>query len=304
VRGRDSGLDGILLVDKPAGWTSHDVVAKLRRLTGQRRIGHTGTLDPAATGLLVLCLGRATRLVEYFTQHGKSYEGEITLGTTTTTDDAEGDVLVRGEPPFLDDAALRALERRFTGQIDQRPPAFSAVKVRGERAYAMARRGDAPELASRRVTVAGLWLEPRGSGRLGLFLECGPGTYVRSLARDIGEDLGCGAHLAWLRRTRSGPFRVEAALPLAALVGMSAEAVAACLLPPDEGLLAWPAAVLSIARGGGLAGGRALRAEAAGTEARVRVYDAAGEFLATARLEGGWLRPVKVIARDLHSPRG
>ncbi|MEP7216707.1 MAG: tRNA pseudouridine(55) synthase TruB, partial [Anaerolineaceae bacterium] len=193
-----SNLDGILIIDKPAGWTSHDVVAKTRRITRQRRIGHTGTLDPMATGVLVLCLGRATRLVEYMTRHDKHYVGEITLGVTTDTDDAEGDELELKNVPELTEADLRRLEAAFIGDLQQRPPAYSAIKIDGKRAYALARAGAVVELRSRPVVVHELRLDPIAADRLRVEVRCGPGTYVRSIARDIGELVGSGAHLSAL----------------------------------------------------------------------------------------------------------
>ena len=156
----DSGLTGVVLIDKAPGWTSHDVVARARRLTGQRRIGHTGALDPMATGLLVLCLGRATRLVEYMMAGEKTYEGEIALGRETETDDAEGRVVREADPPAADaDLGLEAVAARFTGEIMQTPPAYSAVKVEGRRAYAVARGGERPDLKPRPVRVSALRLE-------------------------------------------------------------------------------------------------------------------------------------------------
>ena len=170
----DSGLTGILLIDKEPGWTSHDVVARSRRLTGQRRIGHTGALDPMATGLLVLCLGRATRLVEYMMASEKAYEGEIALGQETDTDDAEGAPTASGEVP-AGDLDLDGIARRFTGEIMQTPPAYSAVKVEGRRAYALAREGETPELRPRPVRVTSLGLERTAPDRLRVDVHCGPG---------------------------------------------------------------------------------------------------------------------------------
>ena len=158
-RPASSGLDGILLVDKPAAWTSHDVVARVRRLTGQRRAGHTGTLDPAATGLLVICLGRATRLVEYMGAHGKSYIGRVRLGVTTDTDDADGTILSETAVPPGWQESLEAVGAQFIGEISQRPPAYSALKVDGQRAYARARAGETLKLPERPVTIRRLGTE-------------------------------------------------------------------------------------------------------------------------------------------------
>ena len=293
---RRGDLDGILLVDKPKGWTSHDIVAKLRGVTGQRRSGHTGTLDPMATGLLVLCLGRATRLVEYMTVHDKRYTGEITLGAATTTDDAEGEVIATGTPPPLDGQALAEIAAQFTGSIQQRPPAFSAIKSGGRRAYAIARAGGDPALKERQVAVHALTLRLTAPDRLSLELHCGPGTYVRSLARDIGELLGCGAHLSSLRRITVGRFAITEAWTVDELTALADPASA--LLPADDGLLEIPAALLDDGKAARLAAGGAIATAAAGASREVlRVYSRSGQFVGTAHLHAdGELRPGKVLA--------
>ncbi len=292
-------IDGILLIDKEPGWTSHDVVARARRLTGQRKIGHTGTLDPLATGLLVLCLGRATRLVEYMTRHDKRYEGTIALGSRTATDDAEGDVLETRPAPDLGKGQLRELESRFTGNLMQRPPAYSAVKVGGQRAYAVARRGGSPAPAERPVIVHSLVLEQTTPGQLLIRVHCGPGTYVRSLARDIGETLGCGAHLAALRRTASGTFRVEDAIALGRLAEVAAAGqLDESLLPPDEGMTDSGAAILTVERGRRLCHGISLEPAVAATRPAsiARAYTTDGTFLGVASVEAsGQIQPRKMF---------
>ncbi len=298
-RGRSPGLDGILLIDKAAGWTSHDVVAKCRNITGQRRTGHTGTLDPAATGLLVLCLGKATRLVEYMSGQDKEYEGEIALGATTDTDDAEGTILTEAPVPDIDDARLRELERQFTGAIDQVPPAYSAVKVDGTRAYAVARKGGELELAPRPVVVHSLELELRREGRMGIRIVCGSGTYVRSLARDIGAALGCGAHLAHLRRTRNGPFHIDEALTVEDLQrAVDAEQLEDVLRASDEGVMNMDAAIVANERGRFLANGQAIqvRTEPWRPSEQARIYRIDGRFVGVGLVDNdGALRPVKVL---------
>jgi tRNA pseudouridine55 synthase len=293
MRRQEGGPEGILLVDKPAGWTSHDVVAKVRRLAGQRRAGHTGTLDPAATGLLVLCLGRATRLVEYMTADAKEYEGTIALGVTTDTDDAEGTVTAERPVPEVTPEQLGSLERRFSGTILQVPPAFSAVQVQGRRAYAAAREGRPFDLPAREVTVHRLSLEARDGGLLGIRMTCSGGTYVRSIARDIGAALGCGAHLASLRRLRAGPFHVEDAWTIAGLAEtLSARPIGDVLLAPDEGLLTYGVALVERPEA------RDVRIESgrlSPNETTVRMYDAGGTFLGTATVDGARLRPRKVF---------
>lgn len=296
ARGTESGLTGILLVDKPPGWTSHDVVARVRGLSGQRQIGHSGTLDPMATGLLVLCLGRATRLVEYMVGHDKAYQGVIQLGTSTATDDAEGEVVERAAVPTLTADDLRRVAVAFTGRIEQVPPAYSAVKVAGQRAYAVARRGGAVALAARAVIVHELALELDASDRLRIDVRCGSGTYVRSLARDIGAALGALGHLAALRRTKVGAFGVDEAVPLAALTEVPRERFAELLLPVDEGVLDLDAAIVSDGHGALLAHGGRIQAVAERPAEHARVYTVTGEFVGIGAVDvPGVVRPVKVL---------
>jgi|SRR5580658_1780342 tRNA pseudouridine55 synthase len=213
---------GLLLVAKSPGMTSHDVVARIRRLTGTRRVGHAGTLDPMATGVLVIGIGKATRLLGYLSLTDKDYSGTIRLGQSTLTDDAEGKVL----PPALgsrpasavSEPELRAALARLTGEISQVPPMVSAIKVKGQRAYHQTRSGAVPELSARTVTV---WrLEPLAIRPAGDLLDidvevtCSSGTYIRAIARDLGAALGTGGHLTALRRTRVGPYRIEASRTL------------------------------------------------------------------------------------------
>lgn len=214
--------EGILLVDKPAGLTSHDVVARLRRIAGTRRVGHAGTLDPMATGLLVLGVGRATRLLTHLVGADKTYTATVRLGATTVTDDAEGEVLARtpvGEA--VDDAAIAAAVAGLTGDIQQVPSAVSAIKVNGRRAYARVRAGEQVALQARPVTVRRFdVVAARRAGDqldLDVVVECSSGTYIRALARDLGEALGVGGHLTALRRTVVGPFTVAEAQTLAEL---------------------------------------------------------------------------------------
>lgn len=299
ARKSDSPLHGILLIDKPSGWTSHDVVAKVRGLTGQRRIGHTGTLDPAATGLLVLCLGQATRLVEYITAHDKRYTGEIVLGTTTTTDDADGDVLETRRAPALTEADVAELARRFTGALQQVPPAFSAVSVQGQRSYAVARKGGTLALPARPVMVHQLTMVPIDANRLAIDVHCGPGTYIRSLARDIGAHLGCGAHLASLRRYASGTFRNDEAWNLEEVAAIAAAGrIGEILLPADEGMTAFDAAIVGAEGATELSFGRAYLPSNPVIRASevARLYTADGAFKGVAALSNsGEIRPLKLL---------
>jgi len=205
----------VLLVAKPAGPTSHDMVDIVRRSLGTRRVGHTGTLDPFAEGLLVMVVGRATRLVPFAAQWTKSYEGRLRLGATTDTDDATGQVQEQ-RPVAVDRAGLERTLDGFRGTVRQRPPAYSAVKVAGERAYRRARRGETVEPAEREVEIRALEVTRFAPPDVEFRATVSAGTYVRSLARDIGAALGCGGHLVALRRTTVGPFRLEDAVAPAA----------------------------------------------------------------------------------------
>lgn len=219
---------GLLLVDKPQGLTSHDVVARARRALGTRKVGHAGTLDPMATGLLTLGAGPATRLLTYLVGLDKTYETTIRLGAATTTDDAEGEVVSTADPAAVaavTDAQLAEGIRALTGEIDQRPSAVSAIKVDGKRAYDRVRAGEQVELAARRVTISAfdvlavrrLDTADGAAIEVDARIDCSSGTYIRALARDLGAALGIGGHLTALRRTRVGPFAVADAVSLEAL---------------------------------------------------------------------------------------
>ncbi len=208
---------GVLIIDKAGGWTSHDVVAKTRGLTRIRQIGHAGTLDPMATGVLVLCLGKATRLLEYLIGQPKSYRAEITLGTATDTYDAEGEATATLPVPALTTADLENALAPFRGEIMQVPPAYSAIKRDGVASYTRARRGEEVQLEPRPVTIYTLNLLAFDGATLQLYVTCSAGTYIRSLAHDLGQALGCGAHLSGLRRTQVASFTLEQAATLEAL---------------------------------------------------------------------------------------
>jgi tRNA pseudouridine55 synthase len=223
--------DGLVVVDKPAGWTSHDVVGRLRRLAGTRRVGHAGTLDPMATGVLVVGIGQATRLLGHLALTDKDYAATIRLGATTTTDDAEGEELERRDAEGVSDGAIAKAMSDLTGDISQVPSSVSAIKVDGVRSYKRVRDGETVELKARLVTVERFDLVERRGDDLDVLVTCSTGTYVRALARDLGSALDVGGHLTALRRTRVGGFAVEQArtleqleeslelVPLAAAVG-------------------------------------------------------------------------------------
>jgi len=216
ARGAD-GPEGVLVIDKPAGMTSHDVVDRVRRLAGTRRVGHTGTLDPAATGVLVLCLGRATRLVAALQAGEKTYAAVARLGVTTSSDDLDGDVVASTSAVHITEQQVCAELGRLTGDIDQLPPMVSALRVDGERMHVRARRGEQVERTPRRVRISSIMLdrfEPGEQPEVSFLIACSAGTYVRSVARDLGETLGVGGTLASLRRVANGVFSLADAITL------------------------------------------------------------------------------------------
>jgi len=228
-------LDGVLIVDKPEGPTSHDVVESVRRVTGQGRIGHTGTLDPAATGVLVLCLGRATKLVRFLQAGTKTYAAEMVLGVATTTQDAQGEVTATGDASGIDERSLCEALTHFQGQILQVPPMVSALKVGGERLHEKARRGEEVTREPRKVTVHDLVLDaftPGVRAEASFLVTCSAGTYVRTIAHDVGELLGVGGSLTGLRRLANGPFTTDEAVGLDALA--TEDDVRAALLTVEE----------------------------------------------------------------------
>lgn len=240
---RPSPPHGVLLIDKPVGISSFDVLRRLRRVLRTKKLGHAGTLDPFASGLLVVCAGEYTRFAGYMTEDDKVYDAEVALGAETNTDDLEGEVIAQAPRPDDWSAQLDALVPSFTGPLQQVPPQFSAIHVNGQRAYAMARRGEEVALAAREVVVHSLELQERLADGFRMRVSVSKGTYIRALARDIGRSLGCGGHLRALRRTASGPFEVRDAWSLEAL-----EAAAAAgpvkLLQGRDALVAMPALVL------------------------------------------------------------
>jgi tRNA pseudouridine55 synthase len=221
---------GLLVVDKPAGWTSHDVVGRVRRLAGTKKVGHAGTLDPMATGVLVLGVEKATRLLGHLTLHEKAYDATISFAATTTTEDAEGEVVATYDTAALTEAALREAAAALTGEIEQVPPSVSAISVGGVRSYTRVRRGEEVTLPARRVTVHAFEVLAFRGAEADVRVRCSSGTYVRALARDLGASLGVGGHLTALRRTASGPY----ALPAPTLDDLERDGVAAHLVPVGD----------------------------------------------------------------------
>ena len=281
--------DGLLVVDKPAGWTSHDVVARTRQLAQTRKVGHAGTLDPMATGVLVLGVGRATRLLGHLSLTDKAYDATIRLGSTTVTDDAEGELLERQDASGVTDLVLASAMTALTGALQQVPSSVSAVKVDGVRSYARVRAGESVELKARSVTVSRFALLERRGDDLDVAVACTSGTYVRALARDLGAAMGVGAHLTALRRTRVGAFTLAQARTLEQLaadlriVPLDA-AVAACF--PRRELDAEEAIALSYGR----------KLSASGRSGPLGAFSPEGRCIALLEDVGAVARPTVVFA--------
>jgi tRNA pseudouridine55 synthase len=300
---REVPLSGILNVDKPPGITSHDVVDEIRRLAGQRKVGHAGTLDPMATGVLLVCLGQATRVAEYLMQGRKCYRATIILGTTTETYDAEGEIVRSGGKTDFTRDEIEAALARFVGQIEQVPPMYSAVKQRGQPLYKLARQGKTVERSPRSVEIDAIDLLHWDSPALCIEVTCSPGTYIRSLAHDLGQHLASGAHLATLVRLRSGRFTLEDATSLDRLAEAFEHGQGdRYLLALDEAFFDWPAAVVGADAAQRISHGQAvaLGARAGSGENGadlLRVYGPEGEFLAIMTYDSAaqiW-RPKKVF---------
>ncbi|MEP7158587.1 MAG: tRNA pseudouridine(55) synthase TruB [Chloroflexota bacterium] len=295
------GPDGIIVVAKAPGPTSHYIVALIRRLTGVKRVGHGGTLDPFAAGVLPVFVGQATRLVEYHMADDKEYRALVCFGARSTTDDLDGELTPTGQPAPSRAQVEEALGTS-RGQIEQVPPDYSAVKVAGRKAYELARQGDKPALRARRVTIHRLeivaWDDSDPARPVATVeVACSAGTYIRALARDVGERLNVGAYLGALTRTASGPFRLDMAKPLDEVrAALTTGRAADLLLPMDTGIN-FPEVILDAAEIVHFARGQQLRHEAAKSgEGLVRVLDSAGRLAAIGRIHEGVLAPEKVFA--------
>lgn len=285
-------MEGILNIDKPSGMTSHDVVSRVRRLTGTRRVGHAGTLDPLATGVLVVCVGQATRLVEYVVGRPKTYETTVRLGQTTNTYDADGKI-ERTRPVAVTDDQLQVALAPFRGVIEQVPPMYSAIKRNGQPLYKLARQGVTVERAARVVTIYDLQLLGRDGDDVTLRINCSTGTYVRSLAHDLGEALGCGGHVTALRRTRVGLFSAESSIPLGQL---SAENVADNLQPLERAVSHLQRVVLNPTQAEAVSHGKLVARPADMTDDEfVYAVDNAGRLIGIMQLQDNQLRPHKVL---------
>jgi tRNA pseudouridine55 synthase len=293
-------MRGVVNLDKPVGPTSHDMVALLRRLTGTRRIGHAGTLDPLASGVLPILVGNATRFSEELTAGQKRYRATIRLGLRSASDDAEGPVQPGSGPP-PDRATVEEALTTFVGTIEQRPPAFSARKAGGQTAHRSARAGRPLELAARQVTIDAIDLlgVRSGDGWLDAEIEmrCGPGTYVRSLARDLGDLLGCGGYLGALRRTEASGLRVEDASRPEDLERLAGEGRLEDVLQPIAGLLPLPRIILDRADADRFVHGTAV--PIGGSASGRHAVFSADELLGVGRLTGGTLQPTKVVVTEM-----
>ncbi|HEX4869107.1 MAG TPA: tRNA pseudouridine(55) synthase TruB [Moraxellaceae bacterium] len=282
-------VDGILLLDKPQGLTSNQALQRVRHLYQADKAGHTGSLDPLATGLLPICLGEASKFTQYLLEADKVYRTRIRLGVKTATGDAEGDVIATAPVPALDAAAIEAVLARFRGAIDQVPSMFSALKRDGRPLYELARQGIEVEREARRVTIHRLDLIGASADEWELEAHVSKGTYIRSLAEDIGEVLGCGAHVTLLRRLSLGPFQAPAMVTLAqveaALEQGGQAAIDALLLPAWAGLADWPRVELSESAAYYLLQGQPVRVAGAPRDGAVLVFEAGGRFLGIGEMD-------------------
>lgn len=286
-------MNGILLIDKSAGWTSSDVVVKLKGVLHRRRIGHAGTLDPMATGLLTVFVGRATRAVEFAEAHDKRYTAHLRLGTVTDTQDITGTVLAQNEANVTADE-LRAVLARFLGEQEQTPPMYSAIKVNGKKLYEIARAGGTAERKPRRIHIDALSLIGEDAGDWVLDVRCSKGTYIRALCDDIGAALGCGGCMSALRRTAAGEFTVDAAHTLDEVIAAANSGnVEELLIPVDTLFAAHPAWRADAAAERRIRCGNEVKA-AGLADGEYRVYSAeTGEFLMLGRVQNGVMKTVK-----------
>ncbi len=298
-------MDGILNINKPTGMTSHDVVAKVRKLLKQKRVGHAGTLDPAASGVLPICVGQATRVAEYLSESGKAYQATIVFGTVTDTYDSEGTIIRTASTQDLTLPKIEALLPAMLGEQMQIPPRYSAIKLQGQPAYKRARAGEEVAMEPRPITIYQLEIidwQPSQPSTLTLAVECSKGTYIRSLAYDLGEQAGCGAYLDGLVRTRSGPFPLSESITLAQLAGSAAQGtIEQFLYPADKAIEHYPALKLDEAMTERVRHGNTFQLEeqtdTLHEQSIARVYDDKGQFVAIAEWDaerGAW-QPTKVF---------
>ena len=293
-------MNGIFNIDKPAGWTSHDVVARVRRLAGQKRVGHAGTLDPIATGVLPVVLGTATRLVEYLADADKAYRATVVLGATTDTYDREGTLTPSANTSMPSLQEVETALQQFRGEIEQLPPMHSAIKIGGKKLYELARQGIEVERQPRKVTISNLVLEEYKPPTLQIFVECSKGTYIRSLAHDLGTALGRGAYLEALIRTRHGPFTLEGATTLEGLeAAFKAGTWQESLYPSDHIISTWESLLATDEQEKDVAQGKSVSfgPPKSGDRNMAALRRQSGELLAILYWDGdlGMWRPKKVF---------
>ncbi|MGM7701217.1 tRNA pseudouridine(55) synthase TruB [Pseudalkalibacillus sp. Hm43] len=299
--------DGILPLHKPRGMTSHDCVVKLRKILKTKRVGHTGTLDPAVSGVLPICINRATKVAEYMSAYNKTYEATVSLGSSTTTEDQTGDVVEEIEMDEIDSGKIKKVLESFRGEIEQTPPMYSAVKVKGKRLYEYARVGISVERPTRKVTILSLeWLggpeknPESGNIEFNIRVTCSKGTYIRTLAVDIGRAMGVPAHMSSLIRTQSGPFKLEDTVTFEDLEALAEEerSFSEMLMPIEKALTIFPSATVSEEVEKQILNGTVLEETKELSNPRTAVYNERGECLAIYKPHPdrpGWVKPEKVL---------
>jgi len=296
-KGRD--ISGIIILDKPLNISSNHAVQRIKRLFGAKKVGHTGSLDPLASGVLPICLGHATKVSQYLLASDKSYQFTMQLGQTTTTGDVEGDVVLERPVPAVDQESLSALLESFCGTIQQIPPMYSALKHKGQRLYKLARAGQVVERPAREVVIKSLSLISQTIDSLTLEVCCTKGTYVRTLAEDLGEKMGCGAHVTFLRRIKTGPFELNSSLTLEQLEAHSGDFVALdnLLLGLDVALLEYSEVICSEQQKADLCMGRRIGFKGLIEEPLIRLSDSQGLIFGLGKWsEESQLAPVKIFA--------
>ena len=302
-RPRGRNVNGILLLDKPLGITSNDALQRVKRIFKAQKAGHTGSLDPLADGLLPLCFGAATKISAYLLNADKRYWVRVRLGEVTTTADAEGEVIERSPTDHITEQDILQVLPRFMGRIQQMPPMYSALKHKGQRLYKLAREGIEVEREPREITVHGLDLLSTEIPEFELDVRCSKGTYVRTLAEDIGKELGCGAHVVGLRRTGVGAYGEEGMITLEQIERIAdeqgLEALDALLLPLDTGLAHWPEVRLNADSSFYLKQGQAVQVPKAPTDGWVRIYGSDDEFLGIGEIDDhGRVAPRRLLANQ------
>ena len=284
-------MDGVIVVNKPHGRTSHDMVCFMRRIAGVKKTGHTGTLDPDAEGVLPICIGKATKAADMITASDKAYRAELVLGMTTDTLDASGEILTDQPFSHIDEGMLKNSIKKFTGEIEQIPPMFSAIKKDGKKLYELARRGIEVEREKRRVRIDTLELLSfdRRSGRAEIYVECSKGTYIRSLIDDMGTDLGCGAYMNTLTRTRCGRFSIEESYTPAEIEAYAKRNGLYKILIPTEELFDYPKIMLDQNQSRLAVNGARIRFAGLADGCRYRVYDRDANFLSVSVCKNGVL---------------